>query len=129
MIINEIGFSAKEYQRGMPVASDINDSDLFYNVFSKWKSIVKIEPNIRDIAIKKVKGLLEKRVEGIMDANRRNYYGECAAYIAALGEVQESIGEIGAKQKLMTYYKDKYPRRSAFRAEMKDYGWIDIKRR
>lgn len=106
--------------------SGINDGDLFYNVFSKWKSIVKIEPNIRDIAIKKVKGLFEKRVEGIMDANRRNYYGECAAYIAALGEVQESIGEIGAKQKLMTYYKDKYPRRNAFRAEMKEYGWIDI---
>ena len=30
-----------------------------------------------------------------MDANRRNYYGECAAYIAALGEVRESMGEMG----------------------------------
>ena len=53
-----------------------------------------------------------------MDANRRNYYGECAAYIAALGEVRESMGETGAKQRLMTSYKDTYPRRSAFREEV-----------
>lgn len=64
-----------------------------------------------------------------MSANRRNYYGECAAYIAALGEVQESLGEAGAKQRLMTSYKDKYFRRSAFREEMRNYGWIDVKRR
>lgn len=61
--------------------------------------------------------------------NRRNYYGECAAYIAALGEVRESVGEMGAKQKLMTSYKEKYPRRSAFREEMRQYGWIDTKRK
>jgi len=67
--------------------------------------------------------LLAKRTKGIMEANRRNYYGECAAFIAALGEVKESLGETDAKQKLMTSYKEKYPRRSAFRAEMKFYGW------
>ena len=58
-----------------------------------------------------------------MSANRRNYYGECAAFIAALGEVKESRGEANGKQRYMTYYKDKYPRRSAFRAEMKAFGW------
>lgn len=63
-----------------------------------------------------------------MDANRRKYYGECAAYIAALGEVQESMGNAGAKQRLMTSYKDKYSRRSAFREEMRHYGWTDMKR-
>lgn len=75
------------------------------------------------------KQLLEKRTAGIMDANRRNYYGECAAYIAALGEVRESVGEIGAKQKLMTSYKEAYPRRSAFRDEMRKYGWIDTRKK
>lgn len=63
-----------------------------------------------------------------MSENRRNYYGECAAYIAALGEVQESWGEKGAKQRLMTLYRDKYSRRSAFRQEMRRYGWIDGRR-
>ena len=49
--------------------------------------------------------LIAERVKGIMENNRRNYYGECAAYIAALGEVKESMGEIGAKQKILSHYK------------------------
>ena len=63
-----------------------------------------------------------------MSENRRNYYGECAAYIAALGEVRESLGEAGAKQRIMTDYKEKYSRRNAFRAELRGYGWIDGKK-
>ena len=88
-----------------------------------------MEPDIRTRAIEKIAGLLEKRVEGIMGANRRKYYGECAAFLAALGEVQESLGKADAKQKLMTSYKDKYSRRNAFRAEMRAYGWIGVKRK
>ena len=64
-----------------------------------------------------------------MNANRWNYYGECSAYIAALGEVQESLGNKGEKQRLMTLYKDKYSRRSPFRAELKGYGWNDGKKK
>lgn len=120
-----MGFSSEEYQKGLLDVSDINENDLFYNVFSKWKSMVVMEPDIRTRAIKRIKDLIEKRTEGIMNANHRNYYGECAAYIAALGEVQESLGDKGGKQRLMTSYKDKYTRRSAFRAEMKGYGWND----
>ena len=91
--------------------------------------MVQMEPDIRNCAVKRITALLEKRTEGIMDANRRNYYGECAAYIAALGEVRESLGEAGAKQRLMTSYKDKYSRRSAFREELRNYGWKDAKRK
>lgn len=121
-------FSAEEYRKGTK-RDGANDDDLFCEVFSAWKSAVQMEMDVRTLAMKKITGLLEKRTEGIMSANRRNYYGECAAYIAALGEVQESLGEMGAKQRLMTSYKDKYSRRSAFRGEMKNYGWVDIKKK
>lgn len=120
-------FSAEEYCKGSYGRNNINENDLFFDIFAKWRSAVHMEPDIRTRAIKRIASLLEKRVEGIMGANRRNYYGECAAFLAALGEVQESLGEAEAKQKLMTSYKDKYPRRSAFRAEMKFYGWLDRK--
>lgn len=83
-----------------------------------------MEPDIEEKALEKIEKLLETRTEGIMSANRRNYYGECAAYIAALGEVRESRGEHGAKQSLMTSYKNRYSRRNAFRAEMKRFGWL-----
>lgn len=122
-------FSAEEYRKGACGLEGIEENDLFCQLFLQWKSIVPMPSDIRERAIKRIAALLKKRTAGIMDANRRNYYGECAAYIAALGEVQESMGELGAKQKLMTSYKDAYPRRSAFREEMRKYGWIDIKKK
>ena len=122
-------FSSEEYRNGTCGLEGIGENDLFCQLFLHWKSIVPMSSDIRNCAIKRITALLEKRTAGIMDANRRNYYGECAAYIAALGEVRESMGEPGAKQRLMTSYKDAYPRRSAFREEMRKYGWIDIKRK
>ena len=122
-------FSSEEYQKGVRRLDEINENELFCQLFLKWKSMAQMESDMRERAVKRITALLEKRTAGIMDANRRNYYGECAAYIAALGEVRESMGEPGAKQRLMTSYKDAYPRRSAFREEMRNYGWIDIKRK
>jgi hypothetical protein len=117
LVKNAMGYS-EEYQKEMGINS-------FYQLFSQWKSVVGMESEFKERAIKKITALMEWRTEGIMEANRRNYYGECASYIAALGEVMESYGDEGAKQRLMTSYKNKYTRRSAFRAEMRSYGWID----
>lgn len=122
-------FSAEEYRKGICGLEGIGENDLFCQLFLQWKSIVPMPSDIRNRVIKRITALLEKRTEGIMDANRRNYYGECAAYIAALGEARETMGEMGAKQKLMTSYKDAYPRRSAFREQMRKYGWIDMNRK
>ena len=126
---NAMRFSAEEYRKGTCGLEGMDENDLFCQLFFKWKSMVQMDSHIRNRAVKRITALLEKRTAGIMDANRRNYYGECAAYIAALGEVRESMGEMGAKQMLMTSYKDAYPRRSAFREEMRKYGWVDMKRK
>ena len=122
-------FSSEEYRKGVCGLEETDENKLFCQLFLKWKSMVQMESDIRDRVAKRITALLEKRTAGIMDANRRNYYGECAAYIAALGEVLESMGEMNAKQRLMTSYKDKYSRRSAFREELRRYGWIDTKRK
>ena len=53
-----------------------------------------------------------------MDANKRNYYGECAMYIAALGEV------MNAKQDYMSKFAAQYSRRRAFKDELKSFGWV-----
>ena len=57
-----------------------------------------------------------------MDANRRTYYGECAAFIAALGEVKESRGLNRAKMQIMEQYKKEYSRKRAFHQELRYYG-------
>lgn len=123
-----MNFSAEAYQKGTYRQHEINENDLFCEVFTKWRSMTEMEPDIRTSAVDKIAGLLVRRTEGIMNANRRNYYGECAAYIAALGEVRESMGDTGAKQRLMTAYKDTYPRRSAFHEELGNYGWKNAKK-
>lgn len=128
MVKAVIQFSGEEYRKGVSGIEGISENDLFRRVFLKWKNSVQMNTEVRERAVKKITALIEKRTEGIMEANRRNYYGECAAYIAALGEVWESMGDAGAKQRLMTSYKDKYSRRSAFRTELRNYGWIDVKK-
>ena len=127
LVKKSFGFSIEEYQYGLDEgAVSVIDSvgkEPFYDVIAHWRQLTPMGQDMREKVIKKIEKLLEKRTAGIMEANRRNYYGECAAYIAALGEVKESLGEVGAKQRLMTSYKEKYPRRNAFRAEMKNFGW------
>lgn len=122
-------FSAEEYRKGICGLEGIGENDLFCKLFLKWKSMVQMEPDMRNRVIERITALIEKRTAGIMAANRRNYYGECAAYIAALGEVLESMGEMGTKQRLMTSYQEQYSRRNAFREEMRNYGWIDRKKK
>ena len=127
LVKKTFGFSIEEYQYGLEesAVSDLESvgQEPFYDVIARWRQLTPMGEEMREKAIKKIEKLLEKRTAGIMEANRRNYYGECAAYIAALGEVKESIGEVGAKQSLMTTYKEKYSRRNAFRREMKNFGW------
>ncbi len=57
-----------------------------------------------------------------MSENRRNYYDECASFVAAFGEVLESRGIPGAKAKLMEEYRSKYSRRRAFHDLLRAYG-------
>ena len=127
LVKKTFGFSIEEYQYGLEenAVSDLEsvEKESFYDVIVHWRQMTPMGQDMKEKVIKKIEKLLEKRTAGIMEANRRNYYGECAAYIAALGEVKESLGEVGAKQRLMTSYKEKYSRRNAFRAEMKNFGW------
>jgi hypothetical protein len=100
------------------------DEKKFNSYYSVWKEMTPMDEKLKLKAIQKIEKKIEMRTEGIMNGNKRNYYGECASFIAACGEVRESWGDIGAKQRIMTEYKNKYNRRSAFRAELQAYGWI-----
>ena len=124
---HEFDYSLQNYWCGLDQRlisnGTVDENELFYNIFTRWKELTPIEQELRNRVIEKIEKLIEIRTEGIMQANRRNYYGECASYIAALGEAKESLGDVGAKQRLMTSYKTKYVRRNAFRAELKTYGW------
>ncbi|MCD8014391.1 MAG: hypothetical protein LUG99_14675 [Lachnospiraceae bacterium] len=94
----------------------------FWKLFSLWKKTVNVSKEQKSRWLERMEELIDRRVEGIMSANRRNYYDECAAYVAALGEVKESAGEPGGKQKVMEQYRMKYSRRSAFHQALRAHG-------
>ncbi len=79
--------------------------------------------------VKRLEHWVKLRVAGIMEHNRRNYYGECAAFVAALGEVEESRGEPGAKKRIMEEYRSAYSRRTAFHQELRAFGMEDTRKR
>ena len=119
-------FTIKEYMRGQHGETNRDEKELFYDCFLKWKNTVSITDEEKKEILSHIEKVLEKRVAAIMEANRRNYYGECAAFIAAVGEVKEAQGKKPEKQRYMSLYKEKYGRRHLFVSELKKYGWIKL---
>ena len=103
------------------------DEEKFIELFENWKDTVNFSEELKEKWLMKIDKWIQKRTAGIMEANRRNYYGECAGFIAALGEVEESLGEKGARNKLMLHYRKEYARRSAFHCELKSFGLVDVR--
>ena len=128
-IVSEVKFEKNEYENGLLKKIDDNSQEWFWNCFCRWKNSIVLSEEEKNMYMQWIETLVEKRVKGIMEANRRNYYGECAAFIAALGEVREAKGELNGKQKLLLEYKTLYSRRRAFHEELRTYGMIEKKRK
>jgi len=99
-----------------------DEKALFSDILKNWKKEVCLSGNDSALWMERIDHWIEWRVEGIMNANKRNYYGECASFIAALGEVQESRGVTKGKELIMERYRAAYSRRRAFRDELCLYG-------
>ena len=97
-------------------------SEQLWERFKRWKSYEKISEDEARSIIARLEAWVDIRTSGIIDKCRRNYYGECAAFIAALGVLRESRGYGQTKKQFMESYRKKYPRHTAFRSELKVYG-------
>lgn len=128
-ITQALGFTSEAYFQGLNARDHREDAALFWECFVSWKKMNTIsEPEQNDI-LERLDAWIRLRVKGIMENNRRNYYGECAEFIAALGEVMESRGERGGKARLLEDYRSAYSRRSAFHSELRAYGMRDTRKR
>lgn len=116
------GFKMEEYCKGTGNCIELNDSDMFWKLFNQWKDNVQISESETKMWLDRIDKWISLRVTGIMEGNHRNYYGECASYIAAFGEVQESLGIPSAKSCVMEKYRSEYSRRRAFHQELRAYG-------
>lgn len=128
-IVAAAGFDKSEYEKGTLRFIEESNEGWFLTCWNHWKRTVPLSREQREALLGWAEGLVTKRVQGIMEGNHRNYYGECAAYIAALGEARESGGEPNGKQATMAKYMEAYNRRSAFRQVMRGYGMQDTRKK
>lgn len=128
-IVAAVGFDKSEYEKGTLRFIEESNEGWFLTCWNRWKRTVPLSREQREALLGWAEGLVTKRVQGIMEGNHRNYYGECAAYIAALGEARESGGEPNGKQATMAKYMEAYNRRSAFRQVMRGYGMQDTRKK
>lgn len=128
-IVAAAGFDKSEYEKGTLRFIEESNEGWFLTCWNHWKRTVPLSREQREALLGWAESLVTKRVQGIMEGNHRNYYGECAAYIAALGEAREAGGEPNGKQATMAKYMEAYNRRSAFRQVMRGYGMQDTRKK
>ncbi len=123
------GFTVEAYNAGFLHRAEGSDDDCFWRFFLQWKQETVLTEAQLESCMQWLEGLVQRRVDGIMGANRRNYYGECAEFIAAVGEVRESWGDQGAKQRVMEDYRMQYSRRRLFVDALRVCGLADHRRK
>lgn len=121
-VLHWMNFDLKKFLRGTTYANEENPEEIFWQSFETWKSDIDIPAEDFGDWMDKIRKQLSNRTKGIMGASRTNYYGECAAFIAAYGEVLESNGVPRAKSRIMEEYRDEYPRRRNFIQALRSYG-------
>lgn len=123
-IISEIDFNHQDYQKGIHQKKYENSKECFWECFYKWKQYIKIDDNQKKQYLQIIKEEIIEYADQIVRNKHRKEYYECAGYIAALGEVEESLG-LNSKQEKMLEFKEKYPRHIAFHSELRKYGMND----
>ena len=118
-------FTATGYHTGTGRQATENDRQTFLEVFGAWKATVSVSDDDARRWLSAIDQRLVGRVDAIMQANRRNYYFECASFVAALGEVRESRGEQGEKVRALLAMRDRYPRRRNFIQDLRSFGMPD----
>ena len=120
--LHDCNFDSDSYREGL----DLKDGDLiaakFFECFKNWKSQIVLQQSMCEEWLEKINQWLALRVSAIMEANRRGCYDECAAFVAAYGEVLESRGKPGEKARIMQKYKKDYSRRRAFHEALRNFG-------
>lgn len=120
-VLHWMNFDLNKFLSGTTYAKEENSEKIFWQPFSVWKSDIDISAENYDNWMDKIREQLSNHTNGIMEASRTKYYGECAAFIAAYGEVWESNGIPHAKSQIMEEYRNRYPRRRNFIQALRSY--------
>lgn len=140
--VSHLGFQAEEYNRGTSRQvlsgkpsdkSENRDRDIqvFWECFCRWREnhgANEIGEELERRYLASLEKLIDIRVKAIISGQYRAHYGSVAALAAALGEVKESRGDQGAKNRLLLGYREMFPRHSSFHEELRRYGMPDTRK-
>lgn len=101
-----------------------NKVSMFWNYFQRWKEYFPISLEEKKKYLLWAEKIVYNRADALVGKQRRNHYGEAAELLAMIAEIKEDMGMQGAKRAIFAEYKRKFPRHSAFQAEMKHYFGI-----
>lgn len=120
---DEYDYLSERYPDLEESVSDIDYLNVFADYYKIWKKDIHLSEEEVSLWIEHLDKWIELRVNGIMSKNRTNYYTECASLISAYGDVLESLGINGSKQKLFVRYGTEYSRRRNFISALKARGY------
>ncbi|GAA0365731.1 hypothetical protein GCM10008932_17400 [Alkalibacterium iburiense] len=96
------------------------DQVYFSRAFRQLKHTTSLSEVEKEEILKWIKQTIDKRTEALLSEKLRNSYHKAAELIIAYGEVIESMGNLGAKEKIANDYLKKYSRFNRFRKEVKE---------
>ena len=98
---------------------NIKPEELLFECIKKWKQYSNSEYDYKEECIKYIGKEIHTNTANMLKQQARSFYGDCASYIAAFGEVNDSLGNnSGGKDMLVDQYLKEFPRYSAFRREL-----------
>ena len=98
---------------------NIKPEELLFECIKKWKQYENSEYDYKEECIKYIDKEIHTNTKNVLKQQARSCYGDYASYIAAFGEVNDSLGNNnGGKNVLVNQYLKEFPRYSAFRREL-----------
>lgn len=98
---------------------NIKPEELLFECIKKWKQYANSGYDYKEECMKYIGKEIHTNTANMLKQQARSFYGDCASYIAAFGEVNDSLGNnSGGKDVLVDQYLKEFPRYSAFRREL-----------
>lgn len=111
-------FISTSYYYGTNTQTTLTDTELFLNLFNKWKRHNKLSKCNEKHWLDYIEKETSNIVYTIVGHTHRSQYHIAAAFVCALGEVKESLDSKNTKENIILFYKNKFPRHSAFHKEL-----------
>lgn len=113
-----------EFERKIADEGRENQTSLFWNYFQCWKAYFPMDQEEKKQYLHWAEKIAHSRADALVSAQHRQHYYEAAMLLAMTAEIKEDMGAAGEMQRVFAEYKKKFPRHSAFQAEMRGYFGI-----